>query len=355
MAPRRKSVQERLAEAHSRTHKLSQAAAVDDCIRALRAHSALANRVREFLVTAGVDFSQLGDEPATGDAAETSQPQAILDRQAAANPLDIPTDEFDRLPLCDTTLGLLKVERLKAILLSLDEVTFTEHSIKALVPKGRRQVNKTLVLQVIELLTNWGTEQPLNAVKSLHFLISQVKSAAEELGARSSRLRLPPVWKHDGVYILVVTGCMIAITNRFTTVTVTLDGEQQGIEDSAAAEVIHNWSENSARIVANNGAYSKLLILFFVGEKSEATMITKHGLVKRPLMLENGTLTSPSKSARSVTGSTTSGSSRAQGSSLMSSPRTAGDRDEQLPQAEALPIPMPSETITEENLNPPEP
>ena len=84
---------------------------MDDCIKALKSRPDLSSRVREFLVTAGVDFKKLNAKKQKVDVSIEQQTPALCD--APENPFGVPTDEFDRLPLCDTSLGLTKVERLR--------------------------------------------------------------------------------------------------------------------------------------------------------------------------------------------------------------------------------------------------
>lgn len=213
MAPKgRRSVSERLALAHQRTHKLSTMSSLEDCTWALKEHPELAGRMREFLATAGVDFSKKPDkiivdeDPGEALVAIMNQPM---------NPLDVPTDEHDRIPPCDTALGLLKVDRLKTVLYMLDPVTFTEFTIKALAPAGRRQADKGVILQCIEVATNFDKDKPLNGVKSLHYLAELARTAADELGNRTARLRLPPDWVRDGIYEKFIVGSLLTVTHRF--------------------------------------------------------------------------------------------------------------------------------------------
>lgn len=81
-------------------------------------------------------------------------------------------------------------------------------------------------------------------------------SAAEELGNRTNRLRLPPNWARYGVYSMTTAGSVVAIKHKFLDKVVTLDAAlEDGIEDVSKLEISRKLSENGAQLVSPNGTF----------------------------------------------------------------------------------------------------
>jgi len=248
--------------------------------------------VRDHLASLGVDFKTIARsgascplDPVDDDAEEETS-------KSVPNPADIPYDNNDRIPSCSTTVVLLCVERLKAVLYEVDNVTFTEHSIKALIPQGRRQASKSELLHCIELATNWAPDMPLNAVKSMHFLNSMARAAADDLGNRTQRMRLPPNWDLCGVYRKTVKDKLLTVHHRFSGLSITVDLESDLVDRVSEFEITKNWSEHGATLVLATvrSRYCKLLAVLFADvSQQKPPLVTKYGLAKQPaLALDNG-------------------------------------------------------------------
>ena len=283
---------ERLTVNQKKTRKLRLAAALEDCYAALRALPEHAVSVRDHLASLGVDFKAIARSGASGplDAVHDDAEEDMS--KSVSNPADIPYDYSDRIPLCSTTVVLLCVERLKSVLYEVDNVTFTEHSIKALIPKGRRQASKSELLHCIELATSWAPDMPLNAVKSMRFLNSMARAAADDLGNRTQRMRLPPNWDLCGVYRKTVKDNVLTVHHRFSGLSITVELESDLADRVSEFEITKNWSEHGATLVLSTARsrYCKLLaVLFAEVSQTKPPMVTKYGLAKvPPLALDNG-------------------------------------------------------------------
>ena len=193
----RRPAELRLAALHNKASKVGDEVATNDVIWAARNVPGLARKLREHALSLGVDFSQKKQKD------DKKEP---VDEDTSTNhPDDIPHNEDDRIPASETKLPLLKPQKLQRICEALHADFFNEAVWRALTPKGRRIVPKDPMVHSIALLTGWPESRTFGGIKSLHFLISELKNEQARLGCRAvGKFRLPLDFIRIGVFAIEI-------------------------------------------------------------------------------------------------------------------------------------------------------
>ena len=93
------------------------------------------------------------------------------------------------------------VEYLRRILTRCEPIAFSEHALRALVPKGKRQTPKSDLLKLIEFVTKVPGEQMVRSDPTgLENFVELAVMQSNSLGRRSRELQLPPNYPRHGVY-----------------------------------------------------------------------------------------------------------------------------------------------------------
>lgn len=185
------------------------------------------------------------------------------------------TGEIDRIPRCETTLGSLRINRLEALLSSVELVAFSKHNLKALKPSGKKALTKEMLNPIIEFVSGWnpdfflGTDGPL---KSQRHLQSALGFANQERGRRGRELPLPPRWPRDGNYLVLSMETKIFIAHKFMKKNGRREvpaSEVRKVHDAKALRIERNWSEATALLIEPRG-YIRLEVMRLFPEVLEA-------------------------------------------------------------------------------------
>ena len=191
----RRTAAERLASLHQEAVKIGDRVACEDVCWAAKTQAGLARKLREHCAGIGIDFSK---RPKKG---RKSKDEEDADSSPGLNEDDVPVDEADRIPHSENTLALLKIGKLKRICNELDPKFFNECTFRALTPKGRRSVPKSLLIESITFMTNWPSDRPFGGMRSVHYLVQVLLTEHALCNHRGvGAFRLPINWSDIGIY-----------------------------------------------------------------------------------------------------------------------------------------------------------
>ena len=183
----RRSVEERLESCHSKAFTLGNEKAKEDCLWAIKTYPHICASMRQHAMTCGVDFSK---KPKTMKRPEPDTPPMIQD--IPKNPEDVPENDEDRIPGCENCFDLLKLEKLKRVLCDVNPEVFTPAAMKAMVPKGRRQLPREICSNALTYMCEWESNKPFGGVRSVHYLIVVMKKRRADHGNRGQMMTIPP-------------------------------------------------------------------------------------------------------------------------------------------------------------------
>ena len=191
--------------------------------------------------------STLGARSSTTTTLETPD-HAHLDH----SPKESRNDPSNWIPHCYTTIGGCSLHFLKPMLSAIEPISFSGLSLRGLVERGKREVSKRSLTDIIEFVTALDSETPLNGdmkfLPKLHFLLGQMSIAR---GRKGRDLRLPPDWLKDGYYRIVdETTEHPKVEHRYLGLVRALPMHkfQGGHEEIADARIDNNFSELRASI-----------------------------------------------------------------------------------------------------------
>ena len=191
----RRTAAERLASLHQEAVKIGDRVACEDVCWAAKTQSGLARKLREHCVSIGIDFSK---RPKQG---RKPKDEVDADSSPGLNEDDVPVDEADRIPHSENHLALLQIGKLKRICNELDPKFFNECTFRALTPKRRRSVPKSLLIEVITFMTNWPSDRPFGGMRSVHYLVQVLLTEHALCNHRGvGAFRLPINWSDIGIY-----------------------------------------------------------------------------------------------------------------------------------------------------------
>lgn len=156
------------------------------------------------------------------------------------------------IPHCYTTIGGCSLNYLKAMLSAIEPIAFSAFSLRGLLERGKREVSKRSVTDVLEFVTGLDYDTPLTGdMKYLPKLHTMLIATAEKLGRKGRDLQLPPDWNEVGYYQLLDLGTAVPkIKHVYLRVVrdLPLDPFAGEAEEITSAKIEMNFSEQRASI-----------------------------------------------------------------------------------------------------------
>ena len=109
-------------------------------------------------------------------------------------------------------MSSLTVDELRRVLSAAEPTTFSTCALRALIPKGKRQMPKGSLLEILEFISD---VPPTHTFTDLDEFEQHIITANGNLGRRARDLRLPASWPRDGLYDKETVGKNIQISRRF--------------------------------------------------------------------------------------------------------------------------------------------
>lgn len=163
----------------------------------------------------------------------------------------------DELPHCYTTIGGCSLTYLKAMLSAIEPIAFSALSLRGMIERGKREVSKRSLTELIEFASGCDYDTPLNGdlrhIPTLHRALSDMSRARGRLGRD---LRLPPNFDEVGFFVLEgLAGPQPSLRHRFLNCArpLPLAKFNNSMEEVASARVEMNYSEHRAFVSTKRG------------------------------------------------------------------------------------------------------
>ena len=156
----------------------------------------------------------------------------------------------------------LSVQLLSAILSRAEPAIFTPHNVHGLLRRGARAANQALLLQYVELMTNFAPKSNLPTdVRNPKKLTEWFDKIYRNLGRRAQSLVIPTSWPDHGVYMCKFSpSAGLKLTHKFTKQVVVVKEE---FEPDTKFLIESNHSEYKASIQTEDGLWEKSLAILF--------------------------------------------------------------------------------------------
>lgn len=165
----------------------------------------------------------------------------------------------------------LSVTALTEYLNAVNPISLSLENLRRVCTRGQRDKTRRLLCDILEFATNIERTFQISGdlrVKTQfnNAFAEHCRAEAERLGNRASRLMLPPLWDHSGIYLAKERDADLFIEHRFLQKEVMLPAESHhGWEPRAPFIIEYNYSENQAKLKLPSG---RLSLLCMFGEVS---------------------------------------------------------------------------------------
>ena len=191
--------------------------------------------------------------------------------QAAAAPAAAATSNenarsLEYIPRQYQTYGALTIPYLVPMLNAISPTTLSPSALKALIPRGKKQLKKPDLLRLLEFTVDIRPceDVPLE-LRSMARMLEHLSQRSMQAGRRARDLVLPPQWPLCGHFTLQRSGRGLSVTWQTTTpavskqVSLTWLGEHVNI---ATVSVDMNWSMREAALKAEGSGPIPLMVFF---------------------------------------------------------------------------------------------
>jgi hypothetical protein len=134
------------------------------------------------------------------------------------------------------------------ILTDMHPITYSARNLTALIPRGKRQQNRSFLWEVIERNTGFSSDEPIPPSRRCDRHVAEdLLAAYKSRGEIGANLELPPDWDRDGPYSTKVVGDRCTITNKFNEASTSI-----AIPRNAEVYIDLAYSEKSAVLRIRN-------------------------------------------------------------------------------------------------------
>ena len=104
---------------------------------------------------------------------------------------------------------------LQFLLVQLEPVACSKHSMRALLRKGQRRVPVKILLEILDMMTDWPADGDWSQLGTIGKFIDHLNIANEEQGPRCRDLIFPCDWASQGVFKLSISGGQHFLEDRY--------------------------------------------------------------------------------------------------------------------------------------------
>jgi hypothetical protein len=201
----------------------------------------------------GISPSKMGNGSAASSSKDTLQRSASKEEGG----LDL------RVPRCFTTVMAIPPKHLFEIIGELGEISLSRNSMRAICKRGAKLPAKDKLSEIFEFISGLSPEDSFPPMYHDINAFSKLCSMRMDVYKRPCRdMVLPPSWRQDGFYEIVINGACAAVRHKFLGIEFPLSASfLQKIDDLRGLHVDNNFSEQRARIVDVNGLVSMQVLI----------------------------------------------------------------------------------------------